>query len=228
MKITNPGANDVSQELSVAVLTGSHPFHVRPFHDFIYGLDGIKPYMQSFDDWLTSAGFEDNDEEVRDSYDVTLFYTMLRGLPEGKSRACIEHLLDSGQPIFVLHHALLNYRENEWWGEIIGLPDRRFAADIWLGSYQVDVNQDHPASVGLNGFEIYDETFAMGDCGDDCDVLLTTSKEHSMHTLAWSRIHKNSRVFCLQLGHDPKSWGNPAFRTIVQNGIRWCAGDLGA
>ncbi len=184
--------------------------------------------MQSFDDWLTSAGFEDSDEEVRDSYDVTLFYTMLRGLPEGKSRACIEHLIDSGQPIFVLHHALLNYRENEWWGEIIGLPDRRFAADIWLGSYQVDVNQDHPASVGLNGFEIYDETFAMGDCSDDCDVLLTTSKEHSMHTLAWSRIHKNSRVFCLQLGHDPKSWGNPAFRTIVQNGIRWCAGDLGA
>ena len=184
--------------------------------------------MQSFDDWLTSAGFEDDDEEVRDSYDVTLFYTMLRGLPEGKSRACIEHLLDSGQPIFVLHHALLNYRENQWWGEIIGLPDRRFTADIWLGSYQVNVNQDHPASVGINSFEIYDETFAMGDCSDDCDVLLTTSKEHSMHTLAWTRVHGNSRVFCLQLGHDPKSWQNPAFRTAVQNGIRWCAGDLEA
>ena len=63
----------MSQEPEVAVLTGSHPFHVRPFHDFIYGLVGIKPYMQSFDDWLTSAGFEDNDQEVRDSYDVTLF-----------------------------------------------------------------------------------------------------------------------------------------------------------
>ena len=133
MKITNRGTFDLSQDPAVAVLTGSHPFHVRPFHDFIYGLDGIKPYMQSFDDWLTSAGFEDNDEEVRDSYDVTLFYTMLRGLPEGKPQACIEHMLDRGQPVFVLHHALLNYREDEWWGEIIGLPDRRFSVGYLAG-----------------------------------------------------------------------------------------------
>ncbi|MCY3818314.1 MAG: ThuA domain-containing protein [Gammaproteobacteria bacterium] len=216
----------MTQELDVAVLTGSHPFHVRPFHDFINGLDGIRPYIQSFDDWLTAAGFEDSDEKERDSYDVTLFYTMLRGLPEGKSRSCIERLFDSGQPVFVLHHALLNYREDDWWAAVIGLPDRSFSSDIWLGSYQVDVNEEHPASAGLGDFEIYDETFSLSDCNEDCDVLLTTSKEGSMHTLAWSRIHGNSRIFCLQLGHDSRSWQNPAFRTVVQNGLRWCAGDL--
>ena len=213
----------MSQELDVAVLTGSHPFHVRPFYDFIHGLDGIRPYIQSFDDWLSAAGFEDSDQEERDSYDVTLFYTMLRGLPEGKSRACIEHLFDIGQPVFVLHHALLNYREDDWWAEVVGLPDRTFSSDIWLGFYPIDVNQDHPASAGLNGFEIYDETFSLSDCNEDCDVLLTTSKEGSMHTLAWSRIHGNSRVFCLQLGHDARSWRNPAFRTVVRNGLQWCA-----
>ena len=216
----------MNQELEVAVLTGSHPFHVRPFHDFIYGLEGIRPYIQSFDDWLSAAGFEDSDQAERDSYDVTLFYTMLRGLPEGKSRACIEHLFDSGQPVFVLHHALLNYREDDWWAEVVGLPHRRFTSDIWLGSYRIDVNGDHPVSAGLKNFEIFDETFSLSDCNEDCDVLLTTSKEGSMHTLAWSRIHGNSRVFCLQLGHDARSWENPAFRTIVQNGLRWCVGDL--
>ncbi|MDE0451342.1 MAG: ThuA domain-containing protein [Gammaproteobacteria bacterium] len=215
----------MSQELDVAVLTGSHPFHVRPFYDFIHGLDGVRPYIQSFDDWLTAAGFEDSDQEERDSYDVTLFYTMLRGVSEGKSRACIEHLFDSGQPVFVLHHALLNYREDDWWAEVVGLPDRSFSSDIWLGSYRVDVNEDHPASAGLEDFEIYDETFSLSDCNADCDVLLTTAKEGSMHTLAWSRIHGNSRVFCLQLGHDARSWENPAFRTVVQNGLRWCAGE---
>jgi len=215
----------VSQELDVAVLTGSHPFHVRPFYDFIHDLDGIRPYIQSFDDWLTAAGFEDTDQEERDSYDVTLFYTMLRGSPEGKPRACIEHLFESGQPVFVLHHALLNYREDDWWAEVIGLPDRSFSSDIWLGSYRVVVNEDHPISAGLEDFEIYDETFSLSDCNEDCDVVLTTSKEGSMHTLAWSRVHVNSRVFCLQLGHDARSWRNPAFRTVVQNGLRWCAGD---
>ena len=218
----------MNHELSVAVLTGSHVFHVRPFHDFFHRLDGVRSYIQSFDDWLSSAGFEDNDQEVRDSYDVTLFYTMLRGVPEGKSKACIEHLIDSGQPVFVLHHALLNYSGDGWWGEIIGLPDRRIpSGGIWMGSYQVDVNRDHPASAGLDDFEIHDETFGLADCSDDCDVLLTTANDHSMHTLAWSRNHGNSRVFCLQLGHDASSWENPAFNRVVQNGLRWCAGSLG-
>ena len=166
---------------------------------------------------------------------MTLFYTMLRGMPEGKLKACIDHLIDSGQPVFVLHHALLNCMqssnggleplEHEWWGDIIGLNDRRITRDsVWHGSFQVEVNEDHPASVGLEDFEIYDETYGIGDCSDDCNVLLTTAKERSMRTLAWSRIYGNSRLFCLSLGHDSKSWQNPAFRTVVQNGVRWCAG----
>jgi len=231
-------AFDMSEELTVAVLTGNHRYRVRPFHDFFNGLDGIKAYVQNFDEWLTAAGEDDDDEEERDSYDVTLFYTMLKGAPEGKSKECIDHLFESGQPVFVLHHALLNCMsrgdrgmepaEGDPWGEIIGLPDRRIGTeDIWIGSYLVEVNKDHPASVGLDDFEISDETYGIGDCTDDCDVLLTTSKRGSMQTLAWNRVYKNSRVFCLQLGHDPKCWQNPAFQAVLKNGLQWCAGDPG-
>ena len=94
---------------------------------------------------------------------------------------------------------------------------------IWFGTYPIEVNPDHPASDGLADFEIEDETYSLPDCDDECDVLLTTTNERSMRTIAWSRTHGDSRVFCTEMGHDPRSWRNPAFRTLVQNGLRWCA-----
>ena len=228
----------MSEALSIAVLTGYHSYEVRPFHDFFNGLDGINAYIQNFDEWLTAGGESGDHEAERDSYDVTLFYTMLKGAPEGESKACIDHLFESGQPVFVLHHALLNGMSRgdqgfgaageDPWGEIMGLPNRHISAeDIWIGTYPVEVNKDHPAAVGLDDFEIPDETYGICDCTDDCDVLLTTSNERSMHTLAWTRTYKHSRVFCMQLGHDPKCWNNPAFEKAVMNGLQWCAEKLG-
>ena len=233
--------------LSVAVLTGGHKFHVRPFIDFFNGLDGIDAYVFNFNDWLTPSGIDDHPwfsktldpvgtkslhEDVRDSFDVTLFYTMLRAPLEGEAKACVNHLIEAGRPVFVMHHALLNWPDSRW-GEIVGVAGERMMRQvdyggpvngIWFGSYAVNVNADHPASAGLSDFEIVDETYSIPDCNVDCDVLLTTSHEPSMRTLAWSRTEGDSRIFCSELGHDYRAWQNPAFRTLVQNGIRWCAG----
>ena len=232
--------------LSVAVLTGGHKFHVRPFIDFFNALDGVDAYVHHFNDWLTPSGIDDHPwfaktlepigskalhQEVRDSFDVTLFYTMLRGPLEGEAKACVDQLLESGKPMFVMHHALLNWQDSRW-GEFIGITGERTMRDadyggplpgLWFGTYPIEVNPDHPAADGLADFEIEDETYSLPDCDDDCDVLLTTPDERSMRTIAWTHTYGDSRVFCTELGHDPRSWRNPAFRTLVQNGLRWCA-----
>ena len=82
------------------------------------------------------------------------------------------------------------------------------------------MNKDHPAALGLDDFEVTDKTYGICDCTDDCDVLLTTSNERSMHNLAWTRIYKHPRVFCMQPGHDPKCWENPAFEKGLMNGLQ--------
>ena len=53
-------------------------------------------------------------------------------------------------------------------------------------------------------------------------MLLTTDRPNAMRTVAWTRMEGDSRIFCLQLGHDNKTWSHPAFRTVVQNGLQWC------
>lgn len=234
--------------LSVAVLTGGHFYHVRPFIDFFNGLEGIDAYVHHFDQWLFGAGNDSfmadglrisrpdirgdhgiteppsDDQDMRDSYDVTLFYTMLRDEPDQKTVDSLERMVDSGMPIFVMHHALLNWGVGGFWSEVIGMPDRRIEVDdTWESTYDVQVNLDHPVAAGLSDFSIQDETYAIADCGDDCDVLLTTENTNSMRTLAWTRTYRDSRVFCMQLGHDPRTWEHPAFGRLVRNGLLWCA-----
>ena len=235
--------------LSVAVLTGGHSVHVRPFVDFWNGLEGIDAYVQHFEQWLTAAGNDSftaeghrisrpdlygdrgvveppgDDQDQRDSYDVTLFYTMLRDARSPKAQSSLERMFETGMPIFVMHHALLNFMTDDYWAEVIGLPDRDISIDqIYEETYPIEVNAQHAAAGGLADFSIQDEVYGIGDCDDSCDVLLTTENPHSMRTLAWTTTHGNSRVFCSQLGHDPRTWYNPAFATLVRNGLQWCAG----
>ena len=229
-------------QLSVAVLTGGHRHHVVQFIDFFTSFDGVDAYVFNINDWLTPSGIDDRryfagtravHDEVRDSFDVTVFYTMTQEGPDDEQRACVERLIENGQSIFVLHHSVLHWRYDDRWGQIMGLGGARWVQDVdcggpvngvWFGRLPVQVNTDHRLSTGLADFEIEDETYAVRDCEDDCDVLLTTDRPNSMRTLAWTRMEGDSRIFCLQLGHDPQAWSHPAFRTVVQNGLQWCAG----
>ena len=58
-----------------AVVTGGHSYDVVNFQRLFRGLDGIEPYVQHMDDFASS------DEDVRDSYDTVVFYTMLTDGP---------------------------------------------------------------------------------------------------------------------------------------------------
>ena len=235
--------------LSVAVLTGGHFFHVRPFIDFFNGIDGIDAYVHHFDQWLFGAGndsFMDNglrisrpdirgdhgiteppsdDQDMRDSYDVTLFYTMLRDEPDQKTTDSLERMLDSGMPIFVMHHALLNWGVGGLWSEVIGMPDRRIEVDdTWESTYEVQVNLRSPGCR---------RTIGLLDPGRDlCHRRLRgrlrrapDDREHELDAdpgLDPTRTGIRG-VFCMQLGHDPRTWKHPAFGRLVRNGLLWCA-----
>jgi len=53
--------------------------------------------------------------------------------------------------------------------------------------------------------------------------LLTTDHHKCMRTVAWTHQVDQSRVFCLQSGHDDAAFSNPNFRKVVQCGIAWLA-----
>ena len=72
--------------IKVAVVVGHHSYEVQPFQDMFTAMEGIQCYIQHIEQ------FTSNTKEVRESYDVVVFYTMRQDTPfdnapsyEGKS-----------------------------------------------------------------------------------------------------------------------------------------------
>jgi hypothetical protein len=210
----------------VAVVTGGHAYDVVNFHRLFRELPGVDAYIQHMDDFASTPA------ELRDAYDVALFYIMLmegptdEGRPwyEGKPRAALSHLGETEQGIVVLHHALLAYPTWELWDEVVGVPDRReFGYDMDQTLRIAVTATEHHITAGLRAWEMVDETYTMNEPGDDNTVLLTTDHPKSMTSIAWTREFRNSRVFCFQSGHDNQTWIDASFREVLARGIQWCA-----
>jgi hypothetical protein len=217
-----------NEMIDLAVITGSKAHDVIGFHKLFRNLVGINSYIQHIDDFASSP------EEVRDRYDVVLFFFMMQtgpvdeGLPGycGQPKAALKHLGQTGQGIVVLHHALLAYPEWSTWSEIVGIQDRT------LSKYQHDatinikvVHTTHPITKGLSDWTMVDETYLMKNAaGGDNRILLKTDHPESMATIAWVRRYMTNRVFCFQSGHDGQAWEDENFKTILKRGIEWSCG----
>lgn len=220
----------MDQRVQVAVVTGGHAFDVPNFQRLFRSFDGIDAYVQHTDDFASSK------PDVRAQYDAVVFYSMLvdgpvdEGLPwyAGKPKSVIEELVHGRQGIFVLHHALLAYADWPLWDALVGAQGRRkdfkYFHDETLHIQPTGVR--HPIIDGLAPWQMIDETYVMAEPGADSQVLLTVDHPKSMHSLAWVHTVEDSRVFCLQSGHDDQTWQNDGFREIVRRGILWCAGRL--
>ena len=221
------GAQPEAQALRVAVVTGGHAFDVPNFYRLFRQLPGIDAYPQHIEHFASSP------PEVRDAYDAIVFYGMDQGVPEeegrragGNPRAAIERLLEQGQGVVILHHALLAWEKWDVWNQVIGFDNRNFRYKEGL-QLEIEVADDqHPITQSMAAFTIVDEGYVLqGDHDGQGTVLLKTDHDDAMDQVAWAREHGPSRVFCLALAHDNESWTNPGFRETLHRGIAWSAGD---
>jgi hypothetical protein len=213
------------EKVKVAVITGGHGYDVINFHKLFRSIQDADIYIQHIDDFCLSP------EQMRDSYDVVLFYIMMmntpvdEGLPwyAGKPKMALEHLGETEQGIFVLHHAILAYPQWPVWDEIVGIQNRGFGFHVGQ-TIQVEIaNPQHPITKGLKAWEMVDETYTMNDAEADSEILLTVDHPKSMKTIAWARNYKKARVFCYESGHSDEAWSDSNFRKVVSRGIQWVA-----
>ncbi|MGD0094444.1 MAG: ThuA domain-containing protein [Planctomycetota bacterium] len=213
---------------AVAVVTGGHSYDVPNFHKLFRAIPGVDCYIQHIDDFASSP------RQVREKYDVVLFYIMLMDGPKdegqpwyaGKPKTALEELGATEQGIFVLHHAILAYPQWPVWSELVGIADRKFGYHDGQALHVGVANQTHPITQGLRAWDMTDETYTMSDAGAGSEILLAVEHPKSMKTVGWTRQYRKSRVFNFQLGHDNAAWSDPNFREVVRRGILWCAGRL--
>jgi hypothetical protein len=165
-------ADGPAAPVKLAVITGGHGYDEPNFDKLFKALRGVQTTLQTMDQFAASP------VAARDQFDVVLFYSMLMPLPKDKAKEALEHLGDTKQGVFVLHHALLSYPGWQAWTDIVGIADRKFGYyhDQKLNVHVTDAAPAlaHPITRGLKSWEMVDETYTMADAGQGSQILLTT------------------------------------------------------
>ena len=208
-----------SDKVKTAVISGNHPYEVPQFINLFRSLGSIDFYPQYLENFAADLA------NVREQYDVILFYNMHIVLDNGPVQAALEKLGETKQGIFCLHHGLLSYPDWSLWSDVVGISNRHFKYYPGQDVCVEITDPNHPITKGLKSWAINDETYAMDAAtGPDNHVLLTTTHPLSLTSLAWTRTYRNAPVFCLASGHGKETYENGSFRTVLERGIQWLAG----
>ena len=97
----------MTHKIKTAVVTGQHAFDVPGFHALFRSIPEIDFYLQDLENFARDAG------NVRDAYEVVVFYNFHRETPANRIKESLEEFGESQQGIFVLHHAILAFPQ---WG----------------------------------------------------------------------------------------------------------------
>jgi len=170
--------------------------------------------------------------DLRKSYDVLVLYDSMQDI-EDVERKNLTDFVEGGKGVVILHHALVDYSDWQWWyQEVVGA--RWLKSQLkplrWQTTYKHDVDftvyptAKHPVVEGIGKFEINDETYKGMWLSPDNTVLMKTDETSSDPPIVWISPYQKSRVVVIELGHGRKAHMNPSYQRLVRNAILWSGG----
>lgn len=169
--------------------------------------------------------------DLRKRYDVLVLYDSMQEISEPE-RKNLQVFLESGKGLVILHHALVDYSDWQWWCEEV-MGARWIKAQSsplkWKSTWKHDVEMEiepvgkHPVTEGIGKFRIVDETYKGLWYSPDNTVLMKTGEPTSDGPVVWITPYRKSRVVAIELGHDRKAHENPSYRRLVKNAVLWAA-----
>ena len=154
--------------------------------------------------------------------DVLLIYKDDEDLSDAQEAALIE-FIDGGGGLVAVHCASHCFRASDAYTRLIGGRFLRHGGEEFRARI---IDAQHPAMRGVKSFTGWDETYVHDQIGDDIRVLMTRSEAGGYEPYTWVRQHGKGRVYYTALGHDHRTWRNPAFHTLLFAAIRWAAGEV--
>ena len=156
-----------------------------------------------------------------DLYDVLLLYANHDSITASQEWALLDFVA-SGKGFVPVHSASFCFRNSDAFVELVGGQFLehgvgRFTARI--------IREDHPAMLGLEEFETWDETYVHTRHSPDKTVLMERVDGQRREPWTWTRTHGTGRVFYTAFGHDERTWNHPGFQDLLKAGLLWAAGE---
>jgi putative membrane-bound dehydrogenase-like protein len=158
-----------------------------------------------------------------------LYLSHNQPMADPEVRKAIFAFADAGKGLLLVHPALW-YNWNDWPEYNRVLVGGGSKSHDKYGEFQVHVNiPQHPIMTGVpDSFKISDELYHHQPDKDGAAVqVLAFGKnptDGKTYPAIWVTKHPKARIVCITLGHDGKAHEHPAFKTILQNSLKWAAG----
>jgi len=213
-----------TEELRVLLVIGGHS-HELSFYSIFAAQHGMKvmvdPHPGAFRDDPTSR------------YDVLVLYDFIQlDDIDAPRRKNLQKFVENGKGLVVLHHAICNYNQWEWWWrDVAGVRYLTQAeGNQQASTYKHDETltitptRMHPILNGVGTMHMTDETYKRMWISNANKILLTTDNPTSDGPVAWISSYEKSRVVVIQPGHGRDAHSNPSYRRLVRNAMFWSAG----
>ena len=219
-------AKPVPEPLRLLVVTGGHDYPTT-FYTVFEGADDLR--------WTHAvSNHEAFKSDLRKEYDVLVLYDFTSEITDTE-KVNLKDFVESGKGVVVLHHAIADYQDWEWWyKEVVGgkyllKPEGNLPASTYKHDEELCVRpvMSHPILSHVGSMHLRDETYKGMWISSEVKVLLKTDNATSDGPVAWVSPYPKSRVVYIQLGHGETAHLYAAYRTLVQDAIRWSAGKIG-
>jgi hypothetical protein len=131
----------------------------------------------------------------------------------------------AGRGLVSVHTTTLAGTEDEPLARLLGSRRLGSGCDRDPSRHTVEVLAGHPITGELTEFEVVDEYGATEPVDDAVTVLARRQRaDGTAEPVLHTRLVGAGRVVHLALGHDLRSWGEPAVRALVRRALCWAAG----
>jgi uncharacterized protein len=215
-------------KIRVLVVTGGHEYDKESFNAMFSDMSKFI----SFEIKEFPKAYEMFSSENIDKYDVLVFYHMWQSISE-EQKKMLSDCIYNGKPLVVLHHSICAFDNWEEYTHIIGgkyfhQPSVLNRKEYPASSYKHDIHflvkvldSNHPVTLGLKDFEVFDETYKDFYVEPDVKPLLQTTESSSTPTIGWTKLYGKGHVVTIQIGHGTSTYENPNYRKLLLQAIEW-------
>jgi len=167
-----------------------------------------------------TADVRDLNAENLKLYDCLLIFRDTGDLPAENEQALVDYL-EGGRGLVAVHCASHCFRNSKKYTAIVGGRFDRHDTGVFRARI---IDAQHPAMKDVSSFESWDETYLHNEVSEDRRVLMAREHADGYEPYTWVRRQGKGRVYYTALGHDERTWREPAYIQLLAAGLRWAAG----
>ncbi len=217
--LEEPGKKRDSDRLEVLFLGEEEPLRATdPLHSIVPYFTRENIYL-FYSDGLASL----NDRKLT-GYDVVMINSKLDGVTITVEKALLRFVEEGGG--LVLLNAATESFQTSAFSDLAGGDLAGYGSGI--RDIHVEINNpDHPIMQGISGIESEDEAITHQSLSEDKTILSYRIEDGHKEPWTWVRKQGRGRVFYTSWGSTAATWSNTNFRKLLEQGIKWTAGDRG-